>query len=264
MERDKLLGLFQQVATGALSPAQALNACCVEPFARTIGAVHLDRHRALRTGLGEVVYGRGKSDEQLRDCIAGLAQDGRAVLATRLERTQCSMLSGVFPAGEAWPEAGLFALNARQSLRADWPAWPAHGQLMVVTAGASDQPVALEALGTARFLGLSPGFVPDVGVAGLHRLQPHLDALCAAELLIVAAGMEGALPSVLGGLCPRPIIAVPTSVGYGACFQGLAALLAMLNSCAPGVAVVNIDNGFGAAVLAARLLQRQGAGAHDQ
>jgi hypothetical protein len=126
---------------------------------------------------------------------------------------------------------------------------------MIVTAGASDLRVGLEALGCARFFGLDAGFAPDIGVAGLHRATPYLEALFAARLLIVVAGMEGALPSVLGGLCGRPIIGVPTSVGYGASLGGLTALMAMLNSCAPGVAVVNIDNGFGAAAMAAKILR---------
>jgi NCAIR mutase (PurE)-related protein len=254
VDKESTLELLQRVASGELSPEEGLGQLGRAPFEQTMAGVTIDTHRGLRTGLGEVVYGQGKSNEQLSASLAGLGRHGVPVLATRVSREQADFLAGVFPQGAYWPEARLYALDAARPLDEGWPSLPNRGELMVVTAGASDLPVALEAVGTARFLGLDVGLASDVGVAGLHRLLPHLEPLTSARLLLVVAGMEGALPSVLGGLCGRPLIAVPTSVGYGASFGGLAALLAMLNSCAPGVAVVNIDNGFGAAVMAHRLL----------
>lgn len=252
MDSEKMLDLLQKVATGDLAPRQALERMQGAPFARTVSGLNLDLHRRMRTGLAEVIFAPGKSDHQLRDAVQALHDAKEPVLATRCSREQLTLLGRVFPRGEAWEQAGLFNLGG-PALRSEEQA-PENGEVVCVTAGGADLPVALEALGTARFLGLDPGLVCDVGVAGLHRVEPHLAALRQARLLIVCAGMEGALPSVLGGLCGRPIIAVPTSVGYGANFEGLAALLAMLNSCAPGVCVVNIDNGFGAAVMAWKLL----------
>ena len=203
-----------------------------------------------------MVFAPGKTDVLLCEAVAGLATDDQPVLVTRLSPEQGALLTTKFPEGEYWPEAHLFACNATP-LRRGWPEQPQSdgpAACLVLTAGGADMPVALEALGTARFLGLAPALISDVGVAGLHRIEPHLPALRSAKVCIVCAGMEGALPSVLGGLVRAPIIAVPTSVGYGASFGGMAALLAMLNSCSPGVGVVNIDNGFGAAVLALKIL----------
>lgn len=254
MEREETLETLRRVALGEISAEEALERLSAAPFEQTLAGVNIDTHRGLRTGLGEVVFGQGKSNAQLQASLQGLGRDGRPVLATRVDLAQAEFLATVLPQGAYWPEARLFCLNTARPFRIDWHELPDRGEVMVASAGASDLPVALEAVGTARFLGLDVGLISDVGVAGLHRLLPHLRQLNAARLLIVVAGMEGALPSVLGGLCGRPIIAVPTSIGYGASFGGLAALLAMLNSCAPGVAVVNIDNGFGAAVMAQRLL----------
>lgn len=252
MRPDDLLRLLRHVADGSVAPEEALQELRTMPFARTASGLSLDTHRELRTGMAEVVFAPGKSDVQLTEAVQALHERGQPALVTRLAPDKGELLTGRFPSGENWPEAGLFALGG-WALRVGEQA-PPQGDCIIVTAGGADMPVALEALGTSRFMGLDPGLISDVGVAGLHRLEPHLHALCSARLLIVCAGMEGALPSVLGGLCGRPLIAVPTSVGYGASFQGLAALLGMLNSCAPGVAVVNIDNGFGAAVLARKLL----------
>ncbi len=280
MDKKNLAALLRAVADGDTPPEVAAQAILQEPFRRTMNArfqeedaaaapsaqadpsVCLDGHRALRTGMGEVVFGQGKNREQLEAAVAGLDAHGQPVLVTRLSESDGEFLLKRFPGGEFWPKARLFIssppLGVGDGLAGPFAAskqtWPAAGEIVVVTAGSSDIPVALEAVGTLRFLGHEPGLVSDVGVAGIHRLEPHLPALSSARLLVVIAGMEGALPSVLAGLVSAPLIAVPTSVGYGASFGGLSALLAMLNACAPGVAVVNIDNGFGAAALAARLL----------
>ncbi|HDQ39424.1 MAG TPA: nickel pincer cofactor biosynthesis protein LarB [Desulfonatronum sp.] len=251
MDRESLLRIFQAVARGDLTPDQAVNQARIQPFMHVGCGVTLDTHRELRTGQGETVFGQGKDAEQITAAMAGLSASGRPVLATRIDPGQAAALLQAFPQGIYWPMPRLFALNT------DLPVaepWKQHGEVLVVCAGAADLPVALEAFGTSAFFKQDTGLISDVGVAGLHRLQPHMDALFRARLLIVAAGMEGALPSVLAGLTGKPIIAVPTSVGYGASFEGLAALLAMLNCCAPGVAVVNIDNGYGAACLAAKIL----------
>lgn len=254
MASQELLELLEQVAAGALSPDEAAVKIHSAPFVRTVSGLNLDLQRKARTGLGEVVFAPGKNNQQLLDALRHLHRDGEAVLATRLTPEQGLFLREHLPQGEYWAQARLFCLGGSGLEHPSLPPGPEAGLCQIVTAGGADLPVALEALGTARFLGLQPGLITDVGVAGLHRVEPHLGELRRARLLIVCAGMEGALPSVLGGLCGKPIIAVPTSIGYGASFGGLAALLAMLNSCAPGVAVVNIDNGFGAAVLARKLL----------
>ena len=246
MNPQELSALLRDVAAGNISceKAQAALAGCENKD------LTLDTWRQERTNVGEVVYGQGKTLEQIR---ASLAELGRhhPVLATKISAAHGQELKTLFPNGCLWEEAKLFCLGA-DLLAAD-PKAP-DSEVLIVTAGSSDLPVAREALGTARFLGLGAHLVTDVGVAGLHRLDPHLPSLRQARVIIAVAGMEGALPSVLGGLLKAPIIAVPTSTGYGANFAGLTPLLAMLNSCAPGVGVVNIDNGFGAAVLAKKIL----------
>ncbi len=257
MDSETMLRLLQQVAAGEIPPDLALERLQAAPFARTVSGLSLDLHRQLRTGLPEVVFAPGKSDTQLCEAVACLAGAGQPVLVTRCAQPQLQCLAAAYPQGQVWEAARLFCLGG-PLLQPEDGCFPNQGELLCVTAGGADLPIALEAMGTARFLGLSPGLISDVGVAGLHRVEPHLSALRGAKLLLVFAGMEGALPSVLGGLCSTPIIAVPTSIGYGASFQGLAALLAMLNSCAPGVSVVNIDNGFGGAVMAWKLLNKLG------
>lgn len=249
MNKSELLELFQQVAEQTIAPEEGVEKALAQATGCDVPGLNLDLHRERRTGVGEVVFGQGKSDEHLVGAFKGLRKSG-PVLGTKLSTAQGEMLLTHFPEGEFHAQSGLFALD----LSMDMERRPQAAELMIVTAGSSDFPVALEALGSARFFGLDVGMTSDVGVAGLHRLTPHLENLRKSRLIIVCAGMEGALPSVLGGLVSCPIIAVPTSVGYGASFQGLAALLGMLNSCSPGLAVVNIDNGFGAAVLAKRLL----------
>jgi hypothetical protein len=249
---EDLDSILNKVGKGELTPDEARERLRHYPYRELAHGVCVDPHRGLRTGQAEVVYGGGKSPDQLREAVAGIHESGQPVLATKLTPEQGRTLLERFPGGTFREEAGLFALDGELDLD---PPHPAKGDAVVVAAGASDMPVALEALGTARFFGVRTGLVTDVGVAGLHRITPHLENLHQARILIVVAGMEGALASVLGGMLDKPILAVPTSVGYGASFQGLAALLGMLNSCAPGVSVVNIDNGFGAALNAVKILR---------
>lgn len=211
-----------------------------------LGYAKVDVHRAKRTGDPEVVFAQGKTPEQTLHIMRTLheAHPERAVLATRVDAPTAEVLAENLPGVELDP-VGRTALTG--------PLPEARGSVLVVCAGTSDLPVAAEAATTGRVFGTNTELINDVGVAGLHRLLAVHERLGEADALVVVAGMEGALPSVVGGLTGVPMVAVPTSVGYGASFNGLAALLAMLNSCAPGVAVVNIDNGFGAAVHAARI-----------
>ena len=210
-----------------------------------LGYAKVDTHRAHRTGDPEVVFAQGKTPEQTLGIMRALhdAHPDRAVLATRVDAATAEVLAADLP-------VNLDPLG-RTAVLGSPP--PPSGQVLVICAGTSDLAVAHEAVTTARVYGTSAELITDVGVAGLHRLLAVHERLDQADALVVVAGMEGALPSVVGGLTGVPIVAVPTSVGYGASFNGLAALLAMLNSCAPGVAVVNIDNGFGAAVHASRI-----------
>lgn len=257
MDPNELHALLRGVAAGSVSCEEAQAALTAHDGQAQ--GLTLDRWRLERTNVGEVVFGQGKTLEQIRVSLAELGRH-HPVLATRVSPEHGRELKRHFPHGCLWEEAGLFCLGT-DLLAGDQRAGghaataePRHAELLIVTAGSSDLPVAREALGTARFFGLDARLVADVGVAGLHRLEPHLDALRRARVVIAVAGMEGALPSVVGGLVKAPVIAVPTSTGYGANFAGLTPLLAMLNSCAPGVAVVNIDNGFGAAALAKKIL----------
>lgn len=208
----------------------------------------LDLGRFARRGYPEAVYGEGKTPDQLRDVarLIARAQPQAPTLFTRLDAERAAAVLDVLPTAHHVPQAGLIA----------WPATPPQatgGLVAVVAAGTSDVPVALEAELTATYLGRRTVLIVDVGVAGLHRVLGHLETLRAARVVVVVAGMDGALPSVVAGLVSAPVVAVPTSVGYGAAFEGLAALLAMLNACAPGVSVVNIDNGYGAGHVAAQI-----------
>ena len=210
------------------------------------GIAELDLGRAERRGYPEAVYCAGKTVAQLRSIAEALRDDGGPALFTRCRPEHLAVLGEVLPDAAVDEVAGLVA----------WPATPpppAGGRVVVLCAGTSDLAVAREALFTVRHLGRDAELVVDVGVAGLHRVLGRLDLLRAARVVVVVAGMDGALPSVVAGLVSAPVVAVPTSVGYGAAFEGLAALLAMLNACAPGVAVVNIDNGYGAGHLAAQI-----------
>lgn len=250
---DTITRLLAQVASGALSPEEAATSLRFAPFEQMLDGVAIDTHRELRTGMPETVFARGKSIDRLITAVQGLSgPDGtKPVMASHVSPEQGEALLKAFPDGTFWREAALFTRNAALNTT---PPWPSSGDVMVVTAGASDMPVALEALGTLLFHGIPAGLAPDIGVAGLHRVRPWLPVFDRAKILIVVAGMEGALPSVMAGLTAKPVVAVPTSVGYGVALGGFAALAGMLSSCSPGIAVVNIDNGYGAAMFAARLM----------
>jgi pyridinium-3,5-biscarboxylic acid mononucleotide synthase len=221
------------------------------PFREIPGVATVDHHRALRQGMPEVIFGQSKTAEQIALIIEELAGRGGNVLATRVDHAKVEHIVRRVPDALYDPMARAIIVE-RQPI-ADL----GHGTVLIVTAGTADLPVAEEAALTLRLLGNRVARLTDVGVAGVHRILARLDTLRAAEVLIVIAGMEGALPSLVGGLVDRPVIAVPTSVGYGASFGGIAALLGMLTSCAAGVTVVNIDNGFGAAMAASMINRRR-------
>jgi hypothetical protein len=249
MQPEQLRGLLTEVAQGRLAIEEALDRLKRLPF-EDLGFAHVDLHRALRTGFPEVIYGQGKTLGQIVAIAERLVAAGGPLLATRITDEAGLALTARFPDGVHDPQARCFHWQRAA------PPDVGRGVIRVISAGTADLPVAEEAALTARLMGHRVERIHDVGVAGLHRLLHHQAALTSAEVLVVVAGMEGALPSVVGGLVPCPVIAVPTSTGYGASFQGLAALLGMLNSCAPGVVVVNIDNGFGAGYAAARMNRR--------
>ncbi|MBD3335147.1 MAG: nickel pincer cofactor biosynthesis protein LarB [Candidatus Eisenbacteria bacterium] len=247
MHPDRMRRILSEVRAGQLTIEAALEALRFLPFESLVD-LRLDHHRHLRCGFPEVVLGERKSDQQVLDAARSLAASGSPLLVTRLREETGRKLAAAHPGGVWNARARTFRLDG------ETPPAPA-GRVGVLCAGTSDLPVAEEAAETARSMGAGVELHADVGVAGLHRLSDLGDLLHQAGALVVAAGMEGALASVVGGLTDRPVIAVPTSVGYGASFQGVAALLAMLNSCAAGVVVVNIDNGF-AAGYAAALISR--------
>jgi len=246
MKDHQLKELLTRLQQGELSAEQVADRLRTLPF-EDIGVARLDHHRELRQGTPEVIYGEGKTPGQLLSIASRMARHGSNILVTRLAAERAPALLEAFPAAVYDPDARVLVLE-QQPVEAI-----GQGEVLVVCAGTSDLPVAREALLTARLLGNRVGELVDVGVAGLHRLLAETERLRRAAVVIVVAGMEGALPSVVGGLVAVPVIAVPTSVGYGASFGGLAALLGMLNSCAAGVTVVNIDNGFGAAFAATRI-----------
>lgn len=246
MRREHVRSLLQRVADGALDVTSAIDALAFEP-AESLAFATIDHHRALRQGFPEVVFGEGKTPEQVREISVRIAARGAGLLVTRIAPDAAAELRAVLPGIE------INELGRTAYLAPEEPPPPGTGTVLIVTAGTSDLPVAEEAAVTASALGNCVARVTDVGVAGIHRVLARHAELAVANVVIVVAGMDGALPSVVGGLVRRPVIAVPTSVGYGASFHGLAALLTMLNSCAAGVTVVNIDNGFGAAVAASRI-----------
>ena len=250
MRANALLSLLEQVKAGAASPesaAEQLSQISVEDA----GFAKIDHHRALRLGMPEVIYAAGKTPDQVAEIFFRMSRSSESVLATRASADAWSAVEKVAPDATYYPLARLIGLKGNVSLP------PAH-EIAVVSAGTSDMPVAEEAALTAEYMGIVVNRVYDVGVAGLHRILAQQSTLRKAKAVIVCAGMEGALPSVVGGLVGVPVIAVPTSVGYGAAFGGVAALLGMLNSCSPNVTVVNIDNGFGAAYVAT-MIARTGA-----
>jgi hypothetical protein len=234
--------LFEQVRTGALSPDDAVEHLRHLPF-EDLGFARLDTHRHLRTGMPEVIFGQGKTPAQLAAIFARLAKHGGNVLATRATENQFALVKKTFPKAEYRELARAIVLKRDRKKYGK-------GRIAVVSAGTSDIPVAEEAVATAEVMGNNVEHLYDVGVAGIHRLLASRQSLAKARVVIVCAGMEGALPSVVGGLVGVPVIAVPTSIGYGAAFKGVAALLGMMNSCASNVSVVNIDNGFGAGYVA--------------
>jgi pyridinium-3,5-biscarboxylic acid mononucleotide synthase len=246
MKRDRVRDLLEQVANGALDVGHALDALAFEP-AESLAFATIDHHRALRQGFPEVIYGAGKTPDQICAIAARIADHGDGVLATRISPEAGERLLASFPGID------VNAVARTAYLAGARPPVAGTGTVAVITAGTSDLPVAEEAAVTLAALGNCVARITDVGVAGIHRVLARRDELTSAAVVIVIAGMDGALPSVVGGLVRAPVIAVPTSVGYGAAFQGIAPLLAMLNSCAAGVTVVNIDNGFGAAVAASRI-----------
>jgi NCAIR mutase (PurE)-related protein len=247
MRRERVRDLLARVAEGSLGVDGALELLAREPT-ESLGFATIDHHRAMRQGFPEVIYGGGKTAEQVVAIAQRIAERGDGVLVTRVAP------DAIAPLTEALPGIEHNSLARTALLRANSPARATKGTVLIVTAGTSDLPVAEEAAVTADAMGCRLDRLTDVGVAGIHRLLARRQALDAAGAIIVVAGMDGALASVVGGLVSVPVIGVPTSVGYGASFQGIAPLLTMLNSCAAGVTVVNIDNGFGAAVAAARIL----------
>jgi len=242
MTEEQLRQIFRDLKTGALSDDQALDRLRNLPF-EDLGFANVDHHRTLRQGFPEVIFGAGKTAEHVARIVAAMLPGHQNILVTRATRDQYARVKEVEPAAEFHEAARTIAVHRDNTMRGK-------GKVLVVSAGTSDIPVAEEAVVTLKLMGNDVEALFDVGVSGLHRLLDRLERLAAARVLIVVAGMEGALPSVVGGLVSVPVIAVPTSVGYGSSFGGLTALLSMLNSCASNVTVVNIDNGFGAAMVA--------------
>jgi NCAIR mutase (PurE)-related protein len=242
MNRLQIESLLKDVSEGRTGVNDALERLKDLPF-EDLGFAKLDHHRALRTGMPEVIFAAGKTNAQVATIFTRMAKAGGNVLATRAS-------SEAFAAVAVLEPAATYHEAARAITLAQAPVKPGRGTVAVVCAGTSDLPVAQEAAITARLMGNTVELIADVGVAGIHRLLAQKQTLQSARVLIVCAGMEGALPTVVAGLVNAPVLAVPTSVGYGASFGGVAALLGMLNTCAPNVSVVNIDNGFGAACIA--------------
>ena len=248
MNSQALRHLFEQVRKKRLSPDEAVERLRHLPF-EDLGFAKLDHHRALRQGMPEVIFAEGKTPRQVADIFTRLAAHGGNVLATRATEEQYAAVAASLPRAEYRPLPRAIVLMQDRKKHGK-------GVIVVVSAGTSDIPVAEEAVVTAELMGNNVQHIYDVGVAGIHRLLAHRGALAKARVIVVCAGMEGALPSVVGGLVGVPVIAVPTSVGYGAAFEGLAALLGMMNSCASNVSVVNIDNGFGAGYVASLINRR--------
>ncbi len=249
MNEKDLEKILKKVQKGGLSIDEAVESLRTLPF-EDIGFANIDHHRAIRKGFPEVIFGQGKTAAHIIQIMKKMRAQKSHVLATRLDEKKAKLIKKTFPKAVFYPASGVLTLaSGRVESRG-------RGSILIISAGTSDIPVAEEALVTAEIMGNSVEHMYDVGVAGIHRLMNQKDMIMAANVIIVVAGMEGALPSVVGGLVSRPVIAVPTSTGYGASFGGVAALLGMLNSCASGLAVVNIDNGFGAGYMAS-LINRE-------
>ena len=252
MDASSLRALIEEVASGACTPDEAVRQLRRLPYS-DLGFARVDHHRDLRLGMPEAVYGPGKTPEHCAAVVAELlsATDG-PVLLTRATEAQVKAVTAA--AGALGSGPGAVSESGALSTVVFRPATPRAGAVVVITAGTADLPVATECTAVLAALGFAPHLLTDCGVAGLHRLLAELDTLAMADAIVVIAGMEGALASVVGGLTPAPVIAVPTSTGYGAAFEGVTALLAMLSACSSGVTVVGIDNGYGAACAIARLL----------
>src|SRR5579872_2570125 len=242
MDQDHLRGLLEQVRAGAVDVDAAIERMRHLPF-EDLGFAKIDHHRALRHGIPEVVFGKGKTPDQISAIVASLLDKAQNVLVTRADASTAERLQREHSQAEYFPASGAVRVWRDRTLRGK-------GKIAVVCAGTSDIPVAEEARVTVEEMGNEADSIHDIGVAGIHRLIGNRERLMEARVVIVCAGMEGALPSAVGGMVFCPVIAVPTSIGYGASFHGLAALLGMLNSCASNVTVVNIDNGFGAGYVA--------------
>ena len=250
MDKQETRLLLEKVAAGELKVEEAVLRLKMEPF-KDLGYAKVDHHRGIRQGVAEVIYGAGKTPEQIAGIVSAMKENGqRRVLITRLSQEAARIVGQSHDL--RYHEIG------RVGIVGDMPEADGIGKVVVATGGTSDMPVAEEAALTAEVLGNQVVRLYDVGVAGIHRLMNHLEEIMSARVIIAIAGLEGALASVVGGLADCPVIGVPTSVGYGASFNGLTALLAMINSCASGVSVVNIDNGFGAGYLASMINHMEG------
>jgi pyridinium-3,5-biscarboxylic acid mononucleotide synthase len=249
---NDLQKLLKDVAQGQISPDQAFQELKYLSFEPVEDFAKIDHHRQLRTGFPEVIWGQDKTVDQLVQIMQTMSKHSSVVMATRIDTAVFHQLQPRLPDLKYYPLARICALNT-QKIKPQ-----SHGSISILTAGTADLPVAEEAAITAELCGFKVMRLWDVGVAGIHRLLAHRDLIVQSDVLIVVAGMEGALPSVVAGMVDCPVIAVPTSIGYGANFSGLAPLLTMLNSCATGIGVVNIDNGFGGAILAGQILRTAG------
>jgi NCAIR mutase (PurE)-related protein len=245
MDKDQIQKLLKEVQSGGLSIAAAMEKLKSLPY-DDLGFAKIDTHRAIRRGFPEVIYCEGKTTDQVREIIKKMITDNSVILGMRAD-------PDVYEAVKTITDTVSYHPDARAIIVGKKPKIKYKGRILVVSAGTADMPVAEEAALTAEIMGSRVDRLYDAGVAGVHRLLINREKLFSANVLIVVAGMEGALPGVVGGLVDKPVIAIPTSVGYGVSFQGLSALLTMLNSCVPGIAVVNIDNGFGAGYLASMI-----------
>ncbi|MGI6766335.1 MAG: nickel pincer cofactor biosynthesis protein LarB [Lentihominibacter sp.] len=250
MDHKYLKEFLEDIRTGRVTDDEAMEILTKLPY-KEMEFANIDNHRALRTGYPEAILSEGKTPEQVAEIIGYMKDSTRNVMATRASREVYEEVLKVDPEAVYFETARIILSNGNMHKN------PGAGHIAVVTAGTADIPVAEEAAITAEIIGNHVDRIYDVGVAGIHRLFDKLERIQAADVVIVIAGMDGALASVIGGLCDVPVVAVPTSVGYGAGFEGLAALLTMLNSCSSGVGVVNIDNGFGAAYLASNILRKK-------
>jgi NCAIR mutase (PurE)-related protein len=246
MNQEKLTRLLSQVAQGSMSVTDA-SALFQDLSFEDIDFANIDHHRSLRKGFPEVIFGQGKTSAQIIGILERMVPREEVILVTRIDEEKASHVKKALPAAEYFEDARLLRIQKKA------PAVTGVGKILIISAGTSDIPVAREAVLTAQAMGNDVDTLFDVGVAGIHRLFAHRDRICKASVIIVIAGMEGALPSVVAGMVKAPVIAVPTSIGYGTSFNGMTALLGMLNSCSSNIAVVNIDNGFGAGYMASSI-----------